>query len=133
MKQTALITGASMGLGAEFARLFAEQHINLVLVARNKEKLMALAETLRNKHGIDVLVFACDLSQMNEVQALYETCENNHIQIDYLVNNAGSGDFALFHEAEYAKLEQMIDLNIKALTKLSHLLVKPMIQRGFGR
>jgi hypothetical protein len=133
MKQTALITGASMGLGAEFARLFAEQHINLVLVARNKEKLLALAENFQKKHGIEVKVFACDLSQMNEVQALYDTCMNEHIQIDFLINNAGFGDYALFHQAEYSKLEQMIDLNIKALTKLSHLLVNQMIERGFGR
>lgn len=133
MKKTALVTGASLGFGVEFARNFAKDGIHLVLVARSADKLNALAEELRQQYQIDVLVMVKDLSKMDEVQNIYDTLQSKGIHIDYLVNNAGFGDFAHFINADYAKLENMIDLNIKSLTKLSHLFVKPMVAKGAGR
>ncbi len=133
MKKTALITGASVGFGAAFAHEFARGGANLVLVARSIDKLNQLAETLRQEYGVTVTVLGKDLSNMQQVQQVWDELQEKGIHIDYLVNNAGFGDYALFHEADYSKLEQMIDLNIKALTKLSYLFVKPMVARGYGK
>jgi uncharacterized protein len=133
MKKTALVTGASLGFGVEFARNFAKDGHNVILVARSADKLHALAAELRSQYAVDVTVMAKDLSRMEEVQSIYDTLQARGVHVDFLVNNAGFGDFALFHEADYAKLENMIDLNIKSLTKLSHLFVRPMVARGSGR
>ncbi|MCI0473717.1 MAG: SDR family oxidoreductase [Ignavibacteria bacterium] len=133
MKKTALITGASSGLGVEFARNFAKDGHNLVLTARRTDRMNALAEELRIKHGIRVDVLGKDLSDMNEVQSVFDTLQKDEIHIDFLVNNAGFGDFGEFHNAHWPKLEQIIDVNIKALTKLTYLFVNPMVNKGEGR
>lgn len=133
MKRTALITGASLGFGVEFAKNFAKDGHNLVLVARSVDKLKALSAEIQSQYGVEVLVMGKDLSKMEQVQSIYDELQAKKIHIDYLVNNAGFGDFAYFHQADYTKLEQMIDLNIKALTKLSHLFVKPMVAKGYGK
>lgn len=133
MKHTALITGASLGFGVEFAKNFAKDGHNLVLVARSVDKLNALAADIKSQYKVEVLVMGKDLSKMEQVQSVYDELQAKGIHIDYLVNNAGFGDYAYFHEADYVKLEQMIDLNIKALTKLSHLFVKPMVAKGYGK
>lgn len=133
MKKTALITGASSGFGVEFAYLFAQDKHNLVLVARRADKLESLATEIRAKYGVEVLVMSKDLSDMTQVQSIYDELQSKNIHIDFLVNNAGFGDFGYFHEAEWSKLEQMIDLNIKSLTKLSHLFVNDMKKKGFGK
>ncbi len=133
MKRTALITGASSGFGLEFARNFAKDGHGVVLVARSADKLEQLATELRSQYQVPVWVMPCDLSRMEAIEALYADLQKQEIQIDFLVNNAGFGDFAFFHEADWQKIEQMIDLNIKALTKLSHLFAKEMKARGFGR
>jgi uncharacterized protein len=133
MKKTTLITGASMGIGAEFAKKFAQNGHDLVLVARSANKLNDLAKEIKSHYKVEVLVMAKDLGNMAEVQAVYDELKTQNINIENLVNNAGFGDFAYFHEADYDKIEGMIDLNIKALTKLSHLFVKDMVARGSGR
>jgi len=133
MQKTALITGASSGFGLEFARDFAKDGHNVVLVARRTDILNALATELRSQYGVEVRVMGKDLSRMEEVDSIYTELEAAGVQVDFLVNNAGFGDFALFHQADYGKLEQMIDLNIKALTRLSYLFVKPMVARGSGK
>lgn len=131
--KTALITGASSGIGLEFARVFAKEKNNLVLVARSKDKLMELADELQKKHDIYVKVIAADLSKMEEVQMVYDTCKAADIQIEYLVNNAGFGDFGFFAESDWVKTEQMIDLNIKSLTKFCRLFIPDMIHRKSGK
>jgi short-subunit dehydrogenase len=131
--KTALITGASLGFGVEFAHNFAKNGNNVILVARSEGKLNALANEIREKYKVQVMVMAKDLSDMNAVQGIYDTLQSQGVHVDYLVNNAGFGDYAMFADADYQKLESMIDLNIKALTKLSHLFVKPMIQKGYGK
>ena len=133
MKKTALITGASAGLGIEFARNFAKDGHNLVLVARRVEKMEALAEELKDKHGVEIKVMCKDLSKMDEVQSIFETLQKENIHIDFLVNNAGFGDWGNFHESDWEKIEGMLDVNIKALTKLTYLFIKPMIQKGEGK
>lgn len=133
MKKTALITGASAGLGIEFARNFAKDGHNLVLVARRAEKMEALAEELKDEHGVEIKVMCKDLSKMDEVQSIFETLQKENIHIDFLVNNAGFGDWGNFHESDWEKIEGMLDVNIKALTKLTYLFIKPMIQKGEGK
>ena len=129
----ALITGASGGIGLELAKEFAKNGINLVLVARSENKLQTLADFLELEYKVKTKVIAKDLSLLEEVEALYQQLVHEKIQVDYLVNNAGFGDYALFYEADWNKLHEMINLNITALTRLSHLYVKDMLQRGFGK
>ena len=131
--KTALITGASSGIGLEFAKIFAAAKNNLVLVARSEDKLLALAGELQNKYSIDVKVIAADLSKMDEVQNVFDTCKAGNIQIEYLINNAGFGDFCLFAEGDWEKTEQMIDLNIKSLTKMCRLFIPGMVERKSGK
>lgn len=130
---TALITGASSGIGLEFAKVFAENGNNLVLVARSGDKLNKLAEELRAAKNVQVKVITADLSKMNEVQAVYDTCKAENIVVDYLVNNAGFGDFGFFINSDWKKTEQMIDLNIKSLTLLNRLFAPDMVSRKSGR
>jgi len=131
--KTALITGASSGIGLEFARVFAKEKNNLVLVARSKDKLMELADELQKEHGINVKVIPADLSKMDEVQKVYDTCKASHIEIEYLVNNAGFGTYGFFDECDWSKTEQMIDLNIKSLTKFCRLFIPDMVARKSGK
>ena len=133
MKKTVLITGASSGFGEEFAKIFAQKGHDVILVARNESKLHSIANEIKNQFAVSALVMAKDLSQMGQVQAVYDELKEKEIKIDYLVNNAGFGDFGLFYEADYNKLEQMIDVNIKALTKLTHLFLQDMKRSNSGR
>jgi uncharacterized protein len=130
---TALITGASSGIGLEFARSIAADKNNVVLVARNEAKLQELATELRTTFNITVKVIAADLSKMDEVQKVYDICKVENITIDYLVNNAGFGDFGFFVESDWSKLEQMIDLNIKSLTKMCRLFIPDMVSKKAGK
>jgi hypothetical protein len=133
MRKTALVTGASIGFGVEFAKNFARDGHNVVIVARSSDKLNELAAEIRSEFGVEVYPIAKDLSDMRQVQSLFDDLQSQNIQIDFLVNNAGFGDFKDFLAADYRRIEQMIDLNIKSLTKMSHLFAKPMVERGFGK
>ena len=130
---TALITGASSGIGLEFAKVFAANKINLVLVARSEDKLNQLATQLRSDFGITVKVIVADLSQMEQVFQVYNTCKTANIQINYLVNNAGFGSYGFFVESDWKKTEEMIDLNIKSLTLLSRLFGEDMVANKAGK
>ncbi|OIR05037.1 sulfoacetaldehyde reductase [mine drainage metagenome] len=131
--KTALITGASSGIGEEFAKLFAKDKINLVLVARSENKLKDLANELHEQFGVAVKVLAKDLSVLKQVEEVYEELQQQNISIDYLVNNAGFGDYNLFAESDWKKQEEMINLNIMALTKLTHLFLPAMVKNKFGK
>jgi short-subunit dehydrogenase len=134
MNKTALITGASSGIGMELATVFAKQKENLVLVARNAAKLEEMAKELTSKHGIKVNVLAIDLSELNSAQKVYMTIAKKTIcHIDYLINNAGFGDFGLFAESKWEKQFQMINLNITTLTHLTHLFLPTMIKNNYGK
>ena len=130
---TALITGASSGIGLEFAKVFAANKTNLVLVARSEDKLNQLATQLRSDFGITVKVIVADLSQMEQVFQVYNTCKTANIQINYLVNNAGFGSYGFFVESDWKKTEEMIDLNIKSLTLLSRLFGSDMVANKAGK
>jgi uncharacterized protein len=130
MAPTALITGASSGIGYEFAKIFANKGYDLVLVARSKDKLEELASSLS---GTKVEILALDLSLPTAPRNVFDFCSSKNIQIDVLVNNAGFGDYGIFHESSWEKNSQMIDLNIKSLTELSYLFGKKMCERKNGK
>lgn len=133
MRPTALITGASRGLGAEFARLFASKNTNLVLVARSAKELNELKDELENAFEISVLTLVKDLTKSENVQSVYDEIKAAGIEVDYLVNNAGFGDFGYFSDTEWERHEQMIALNISALSQLCHLFIQDWIPRKSGR
>ena len=131
--ETALITGASGGLGEEFARLCAADGMNLVLVARSEEKLETLGKELQGKHGIRVTVLPHDLSLPDAIEQLTAELKNKNIEPDILINNAGFGAYGLFHETSYEQEKSLIAVNIAALTELTKILVPAMVKRGSGK
>jgi uncharacterized protein len=130
---TALITGASNGIGLELAKVHATKGDNLVLVARNKSKLDELKSELERKHKISVYTIGKDLSASNAAQEVYDETKSKNIQIDYLVNNAGFGDYGMFVETDWNKELQMINLNITTLTQFTKLYLQDMVKRGSGK
>jgi short-subunit dehydrogenase len=130
-KTFTLITGASGGFGAEFARLCAAEGRNLILIARSSGKLERLASELRG--DVAVHTIAQDLSEPGAAQKIYQQIRRQRLIVDQLINNAGSGDFAPLARANAVRQERMITLNITSLTMLTALLLPAMIQRGQGR
>ena len=131
--KTALITGASSGIGLELARLFAKNGFYLILVARSEERLEKLADELRYEHHVQVATFAKDLTHLNEIQSLFQIIEEENIFVDFLVNNAGFGDYGCFVESDWHKIHQMINLNMTSLTYMTHLFLQRMKKEGRGR
>lgn len=132
MAQVALITGASVGLGEQFAQRFARDGYDVVLVARNAARLEAVAERLRfQKVKAHVLPF--DLSQPTAPQALFDAVAERGLEVEFLVNNAGFGSNGAFLELDVNKEAEMIDLNCTALVRLTHLFAGPMKARKAGR
>jgi uncharacterized protein len=131
--KTALITGASNGIGLELAKIHASKGGNLVLVARNKAKLDELKLELENQYKISVYIIGKDLSLPNSSQEVYNETSQQKIQIDYLINNAGFGDFGMFVETDWNKELKMINLNITTLTQFTKLYLKDMVARKSGR
>jgi short-subunit dehydrogenase len=131
--KTALITGASSGIGLELARIFAREQYRVVLVARSEKALLQLKEELEKQFGTEAVVLPADLSQAEAPQQLFEELQRRRIQVDVLVNNAGFGDFGMFAETSWTKEEQMLNLNIRALTHLTKLFLPGMVQRRSGR
>ncbi len=130
---TALITGASNGIGLELAKVHASKGDNLVLVARSKSKLDELKSELETKFKIKVHTIGKDLSAANSAQEVYDETQQNGIQVDYLINNAGFGEFGMFTETDWAKEAQMISLNINTLTHFCKLYLKGMVARQSGK
>ena len=131
--KTALITGASSGLGMELARLHAQNGDALVLVARNKEKMLQLEAELTKKYGTTVTVIAKDLSLPTAPEEVYEKVKDKGIEVEYLINNAGFGGRGTFAERPMEQEMMMIQVDIVALTKLTKLFLPEMISRGHGR
>jgi len=127
-----LITGASEGLGREFARLFAHNGYSLVLVARNSNRLETLAKELSASSPIDVRVISKDLSIPASAEELKSLIEEQKIAIEILVNNAGFGVHGLFHNTDWKATRTMLNLNMITLTHLTRLLLPGMIQNGHG-
>jgi uncharacterized protein len=132
MKKTALITGASSGIGLELAKILVGDGYDLVITARRKDRLIDLKNELENKSSTDVHIFTADLSLAESPMGIYQYCEDQNIEINVLVNNAGIGDYGLFHDSDWQKTATMIDLNIKSLTHLTRLFLPSMIDRKHG-
>jgi len=129
----ALITGASSGLGEEFALQIASRVDTLVLAARRESLLNGVAERIRERHPqVRVVLFAIDLSESHGRERLLENLAEAGLVPDLLINNAGLGDYGEFVSADWSKLEVMLRVNIEALTHLTHVLVPGMIRGGRG-
>jgi len=132
MVNTALVTGASGGIGLELARIHAEKGGNLVLVARTESKLNALALELKEKYRVEVTVITEDLSEHESAKRIFEQTERLGIQIDTLINNAGFGGHGKFHERELEAEQKMMQVNMLSLTSLTHYYLKGMVARNSG-
>ncbi|WP_331280795.1 SDR family NAD(P)-dependent oxidoreductase [Bacillus sp. UNC41MFS5] len=130
MKKTALITGATSGLGYEFVKLFANDGYNLVLVARNEKRLKEIQQSYTN---IEVTIIPKDLSVHGAAKEVFEEIENRGIDIDVLVNNAGFGLMGKFDELDIQKQLNMIQLNVSALSELTYCCLQKMKQKNSGR
>jgi hypothetical protein len=133
MSKTALVTGASAGLGTELAWLLAADGHDVVLVARRRDRLEALATEIRTKHRVEVHVLPEDLAQPGAATRLTRALGERGIAIDVLVNNAGFGGTGAFAERELERELEMIQVNIVALVELTHLLLPAMIAKKSGR
>ena len=131
--QTALITGASSGIGADLARLFARDRYDLVLVARNGAKLQALSDELRRAHGIRAAVMGVDLAVPGTPENIARRLREQRIRIDVLVNNAGFGVYGPFGETDLEVELRMLQVNIVSLTHLTKLLLPGMLARRSGK
>lgn len=133
MNKTALITGASGGIGMELAKIHASKGNHLVLVARNLKKLEQLKSEIENEHTVNVMLVKKDLSLADAALEVYQEVSKQKIQIDYLINNAGFGDYGWFYKTNWEKEQQMINLNITALTQFCKLYLPEMVKRGSGK
>jgi|SRR5271165_885651 len=131
--QTALITGASGGIGYELAKLFARDRCDLVLVARSSEKLKQIAVELHGQFGVTVKTVTLDLAEAPAGKVLFEQMQREGVVVDVLVNNAGFGGFGEFAEMAEEEILGQIQLNIAALTHLSRLFLPPMLARRSGK
>src|SRR3984957_6694435 len=132
-RKTALITGASFGIGLEFARIFAREGYNVVLVARTADKLRQLSSELEKAHGTRSLILATDLTAPGSSAYVLDQTTRADIQVDVLVNNAGFGQYGLFVENDLEECLQQIQLNVTTLTHLTRLYLPMMIERKNGR
>lgn len=133
MGSTALITGASGGIGAELARYHAARGGDLVLVARSEDKLKALQLELENAHKIKVMVVVADLAQPESADQIFSATEQAGLNIDILINNAGFGGHGKFHERQLRKDQAMMLVNMVSLVNLTHLYLQGMVQRNYGK
>jgi hypothetical protein len=129
---TALITGASGGIGYELAKLFARDHHNLVLVARSADKLAQVAAELQ-KQAVTVKTISLDLADMQAPKFLFDQLRRENIAVDILINNAGFGAYGDFARMSNHEIQGPIDLNISALTQLTKLFLPAMLARRSGR
>jgi len=129
---TALVTGASKGLGAAFADALAQRGMNLVLVARSTDKLNVLSRRLDSKYKIQSTVLSIDLANPNSPQTISEELERRGIQVDLLVNNAGFGLSGKFLSHDFKQKQAEVEVNIQALVALTHHFGKVMAVRGKG-
>ncbi len=132
MKSWTVVTGASSGIGADFARIAAKEKRNVVISARRGDRLAALAEELKGLGAPEVEIVEVDLASDGAADKLWTTATSKG-QIDVLVNNAGLGSHDPFATGEWAREEMMLEVNISALTRLMKLAVPHMLEAGTGR
>jgi short-subunit dehydrogenase len=130
--KTTLITGASSGIGEEFARRLAARGEDLLLVARSEDKLIALCNELGRDYNVRCQQFALDLSKEGAGRVLFDEARGRGLEVSTLVNNAGFGSMGEFASLDLARELNMIELNVRALVELTHLFLAPMRERGKG-
>lgn len=130
--KTALVTGASSGLGVDFARHLAARGCNLILVARRENQLRAVQQELSQRYKVDVMIRPMDLVASDAPQVLYDQIKAAGKQVDVLINNAGYGLYGEFTGIEWEREKNMLELNIITLMHLTKLFVKDMVARNFG-
>ena len=130
---TVLITGASAGIGAACADVFAEQGARLILWARRSDRLQELAKDLHTRHGAEIITEVVDVRSRDAVEAAVKALPDSWRNIDVLINNAGlSRGLSPFHEGSHQDWEEMIDTNIKGLIYVSRAIIPGMVERGSG-
>lgn len=130
--KTALVTGASYGIGEAFARRLAADGANVIVTARSRDRLDALANELRSQHGVEVTVIEADLARPSAPEEIFRETEGRGVRVDLLVNNAGFGAVGDFAFIPLARQLEMIQVNVTALVALSYLFLQPMIERRNG-
>lgn len=130
---TVLITGASSGIGMELAKIFASKGNDLVLIARSFHKLENLKNEIGQRDKVAVTIIEKDLSGINAAAEVFNETQSKNISVDYLVNNAGLGEYGLFAETDWQKELQMIEVNILALTHLTKLFLPQMLKNNSGK
>ena len=133
MKNVALITGASSGLGKAFAEIHAKRGGDLVIVARSTDKLNELKSKLEENYKVGVYVLTKDLSEIDAAEEIYNELKRKNISVDYLINNAGLGGQGYFHERTMEQDINLIMVDIIALTKLTKLYLRDFVKRGNGK
>jgi short-subunit dehydrogenase len=131
MTNTAVVTGASTGIGAAFARALAGRAKRIVLVARDRSRLEGIADELRTRHSVDATVLAADLTVPGDLERVAQAVRDE-ASLDLLVNNAGCGTVTAFAKSELAREDQQVRLNVLALVHLTHAALAGMVARGRG-
>ena len=131
--ENVLITGASSGIGFELAKVFAKNGYDLILTARRKEVLNKMKTDLLAEFGANVHIYSADLSNESDVNQLFNSIKSDKLAINILVNNAGFGNAGYYYLSNWEKEDNMIHLNIIALTLLTKLVLKEMIDRNSGK
>lgn len=133
MNKTALITGASSGIGKELAIIHAKNGGDLILVARREDKLNELKKDLEQQYKVEILIISKDLSDLTAQKEIYDEVTKQGIEIEYLMNNAGFGAIGKFHEIDLQRQVEMINLNITSLTILTRLFLPDFVKRNSGK
>lgn len=129
----ALITGASSGLGVDFAQLLSARRCNVILVARRADRLRALAQQLAEQHRVEVRVLPIDLGIAGAAQHLYDRVRAEGLSVDLLINNAGFGLYGPFVDIPWERELSMLQVDVVSLVHLTKLFVRDMVAAGFGR
>jgi short-subunit dehydrogenase len=132
-QRTALITGASTGIGYELSKIFARDGHGVILVARSEKKLREVEAEIRKSHSVPVTIIPSDLSAPGAAAELHRKVREQGLEIDFLINNAGVGLLGAFAEADETATMQMLQLNVVALTHLTRLFLPEMLRRKWGR
>jgi len=132
-RKSALVTGASVGIGRELAKVFAQEDFDLVIVARRERELSELADEIQDEFDVEVLVLPKDLSRPEAPLEIFDAAIAEGMDVDVLVNNAGMATSQFLAETPYDDIMRQVQLNTVCLTAMTRLFVEPMLDRGYGR